>query len=205
MGLRERSQAKKRAAIQQAALKLFEAKGFEKASMKEIAASAGVGFGTVFLYFENKRALLFSLFEDEADRVSVTPFQSVDFGGDDTDVLSNLFWPIYDVFEERIDLARDYIRESTFASADEEGGSIIFSRPMFINNIKDVLRALCAKGRIRKDLDVDAAAEMIYATFSGAVRQWLRQDIPKAVEGRRILGSMFSIIVTGLQPRLNIS
>ncbi|MCM3362153.1 MULTISPECIES: TetR/AcrR family transcriptional regulator [Bacillaceae] len=43
--------------IFKAALKLFSHNGFSKTTIKDIAAEAGVSFGTVFTYYENKDAL----------------------------------------------------------------------------------------------------------------------------------------------------
>jgi len=43
------------AEILEAARKVFARKGFEKATMDEIAEAAGVAKGTVYLYFESKR------------------------------------------------------------------------------------------------------------------------------------------------------
>lgn len=48
----------KRAEIIEAALEVFMDKGFEKASISNIAAKAGVGKGTVYEYFENKNQII---------------------------------------------------------------------------------------------------------------------------------------------------
>ncbi len=48
----------KRAAIIEAARSLFAKQGYEETSIAEIARAAGVGVGTVYLYFENKRQIL---------------------------------------------------------------------------------------------------------------------------------------------------
>ncbi|QKY68372.1 TetR/AcrR family transcriptional regulator [Lentibacillus sp. CBA3610] len=48
----------KREAIFQTGLKLFAENGYSKTTIKDIAQEAGVSFGTVFTYYENKAALL---------------------------------------------------------------------------------------------------------------------------------------------------
>lgn len=50
-----------RRAILEAARKRFLHYGFKKTTIDEIAADAGIGKGTVYLYFETKEALLFTL------------------------------------------------------------------------------------------------------------------------------------------------
>lgn len=48
----------KREAIIAAARTLFAKQGYEETTIAEIARAAGVGVGTVYLYFENKRQIL---------------------------------------------------------------------------------------------------------------------------------------------------
>ena len=49
---------------------LFIAKGFDDATMREIALRAGVGLGTIFLYAENKRDLLFLTINEQLEMVT---------------------------------------------------------------------------------------------------------------------------------------
>ena len=46
-----------------AAIKVFGKKGFDGAKMHHIADTAGVGIGTVYLYFRNKEKILLRVFE----------------------------------------------------------------------------------------------------------------------------------------------
>jgi hypothetical protein len=50
--------AARRAAILDAALTVFAAHGYESARLDDVAAKAGVAKGTLYLYFEDKEALL---------------------------------------------------------------------------------------------------------------------------------------------------
>ncbi|HIC89987.1 MAG TPA: TetR/AcrR family transcriptional regulator [Anaerolineae bacterium] len=58
---RERLQEERRQHILEAAARVFARKGFERATMKEIAAEAGISPGTIYLYFKNKKDLLVNL------------------------------------------------------------------------------------------------------------------------------------------------
>jgi AcrR family transcriptional regulator len=57
--LRERKQARTRAAITAAGIDLFERNGYDETTIAEIAAAADIGTRTFFSYFESKEALLF--------------------------------------------------------------------------------------------------------------------------------------------------
>lgn len=60
--------AERRQAIVDAALTEFSAKGFAAARLDDIAAGAGVGKGTIYLYFKDKEALF-----QELVRTSIVP------------------------------------------------------------------------------------------------------------------------------------
>ena len=53
--------AARREQILDAATTVFAAKGFHRATIKEVARAAGVADGTIYNYFENKAALLLGL------------------------------------------------------------------------------------------------------------------------------------------------
>ena len=51
----------RRGQILNAAAKVFAEKGYQRATVKEVAALAGVAPGTIYLYFKNKRDLLLAI------------------------------------------------------------------------------------------------------------------------------------------------
>jgi len=62
-GLRERKKQQTRAAIREAALKLFMSRGYAETTTTEIAAAANVSAGTLFNYFPTKDSLLVDDFD----------------------------------------------------------------------------------------------------------------------------------------------
>lgn len=62
---REKNREETRRIIFETAYALFEEKGYEKMTMRELAAKAGVGIGTIFQHFKDKANLLVSVFEHD--------------------------------------------------------------------------------------------------------------------------------------------
>ncbi len=60
----QRRQKRNRAALVKAARRLFAQNGFEATTIADIAEAADLGFGTFYLYFTNKEALLEAALDD---------------------------------------------------------------------------------------------------------------------------------------------
>ena len=71
------AKADKRERILRAAVKVFARKGFYATRVSEIAKAAGVADGTIYLYFENKDAVLVSIFEDRITKLLVVLREAV--------------------------------------------------------------------------------------------------------------------------------
>ena len=70
---REPQQARSRATrarVLRATSELIEKQGYERTSMAEIAAQAGIGTGTLYHHFGDKRAILLELIDEWGDRLA---------------------------------------------------------------------------------------------------------------------------------------
>ena len=66
MGVAERREREKQARVDlilTSARELFDKKGFEHVSMADVAAEAEVAKGTVYIYFQSKQEILYSILE----------------------------------------------------------------------------------------------------------------------------------------------
>lgn len=74
VGRRERNKAEKQARIVAAARHLFHTQGFAETTTLQIAETADIGTGTLFLYARSKEALLVLVFKDEMMEVALDSF-----------------------------------------------------------------------------------------------------------------------------------
>lgn len=82
----QRETRDRRMQILEAAVTLFAERGYQRATVKEIAARAGIAPGTIYLYFRNKRELLLALAETLFRRAAENLLAS----GSERDVESHL-------------------------------------------------------------------------------------------------------------------
>lgn len=197
--LRERNKLEKRTRVLKAARELFSKKGYEATSMQAIATRADVGFGTIFLIAKSKRDLLFLLFRDDINSIIARMTSDLDMSQTERDIFAGMIDPYFDLFEKNIFLSRDYIREVTFVNISQNEDEHVLFGSHFYEAAKGILIQLRDQNRIREDLDIDIAAETLYATFMGAVRSWLRKDNPSASEGKDYLRAVYEIVVSGIK------
>ena len=91
-GLREKQKAHRRDMIEQAAIQLFEKKGFSLTTIEDIAEKALVSPATVYNYYGNKGELLLALVArgEEGTRSKVKEFEQRVTSEDPTDLLSDI-------------------------------------------------------------------------------------------------------------------
>jgi AcrR family transcriptional regulator len=79
-GVRDVLVAARREQILGAAMRVFAAKGYSRATTREVAREAGVSEGTIYNYFEDKEALLMAIM----DTLNETERRTEDLRGDPT-------------------------------------------------------------------------------------------------------------------------
>ncbi|MCU4178426.1 TetR/AcrR family transcriptional regulator [Bosea sp. BH3] len=79
----------KRRQILDGALHVFTARGFDAASMNDIAAAANVSKGTLYVYFEDKEHLFVALIEREREAQKRGAFEALNHDSDPVRALSN--------------------------------------------------------------------------------------------------------------------
>jgi AcrR family transcriptional regulator len=196
-GLRERNKAAKRARIEHAARTLFARKGFEGATAREIAARAGVGLGTLFLYARDKRELLWRVFEEEARRRFAEARAAAPDAGL-VDALMALFGRFLDFYARDPGLAAALLREFFFRPYEPERLGAL-TREYGAHVAQLVARAR-ERGELRADVPVAVAASALFAHYAHWVQAWLGAGLVSREEAERRLRDALRLQIEGLRP-----
>lgn len=197
LGLRERNKLDKLARIRSAALELFETKGYDATTTREIAELADVGIGTVFMYADDKRDLLFLIFNDVLDRVVEEAFEHVDGRKSLSSQITAVFAHFYAAFHERAALARIFLRELVFFSQGKQAEQYLANRRRILQGLQGLVAEAIAKGKVRASEDPEHIAKACFFLYSGEIRLWLGAPEPDLDEGVASLKGTFALLGRG--------
>ncbi|HUX22424.1 MAG TPA: TetR/AcrR family transcriptional regulator [Spirochaetia bacterium] len=165
---KERRGDEMRELILDSAAKIFNEKGFERATTKEVARRTGVSEGTIYNYFENKRELLLSLVRRFADTAS-SLFQG-QIGSDIGDAAAPQGLGAR-YFFERVQMFREGLSPTLIfylAKRDPEVQSILesFWSGALGERLRPQIKELQAKGVLR-EIDLDFLGAFFRAIVLG--------------------------------------
>jgi AcrR family transcriptional regulator len=200
VGLRERNKRDKLNRIKAAARKLFVARGFDEATLREIAAHAGVGLGTVFLYAANKRDLLFLIANEGLEEVAAAGETAVRPAAPLLDNLLAVFRHHYAFFAREPALSRLVLREMTFYETGEQARAFQKTRDTVIALLGKTVSLAMAEGHIACAESPQLIGWTIFCIFQVELRRWLAEDRRDLRQGLNRLRRTLNVCIAGLQP-----
>lgn len=153
---RERERRRRRRAMLRAAQSVFAEKGYEQATLDEIAERAEFGKGTLYNYFEDgKEGLLFAIFDEVYDDLDEMIRSTFD-GADTADysfraAFHELVVRSFAYYEEREDLFLILIREAhrlCFSTDVEKAAYFQEQQQRMIDALKPAVETAVDEGRI---------------------------------------------------------
>jgi len=200
--LRQRQKIKREKEILDTAEELFKAKGYLSTSIEEIADKAEVGVGTVYNYFQSKPKLLMALFhryhvelnENGAVIIENPPDSAIDAlcaliriyfkGPMDYFPKEHLRELIAVLMNERVSIRRESMRLDY----------------LILDQIAELVKILQDRNQMRKDINADDAAMLIFSTFDTAGMFFLYDD-EASIEGTMaFIRYNLQLIYEGLKP-----
>lgn len=199
---RSRRKARTRLAILEAAQTVFLDRGYNQASVEEIANRADVAVGSIYTYFGSKEGLFRSLVEDALSEDEAAMNRA---HGSSRDPLARL----EAVRQQLGGLHRRNPIMSALALAPVQGGvpseltdAVVARTEAELARLQEAIRAGVAAGVVR-DVDPHVAATFLWAAWSGLTTLRLRTDelgiSDEEFEAVSQLG--FRLLATGLLRR----
>jgi AcrR family transcriptional regulator len=193
--------AARRTQILDAATRVFASKGFNRATIRDVAQDAGVADGTIYNYFANKTDLLFSLLDrlNDTERRPASLAQATaapvgDFG----DAFRAYVRERVEALWSNADLFRAVLPELLATPAlraryyDE-----VITPTMAL--AEAAFRALVAHGTVR-DLDVTLSTRIVAGSVLGLMVLQLLGDETLAARWRELPDAIAELLLPGLTP-----
>lgn len=177
----------------------FRRFGFKRTTVDDITGDAGTGKGSLYLHFESKQAVYIAVVEASLERFVENASRLLDGSG-----------PVPTRLRALVELTIDHYGQDELLSAS------LFGKPGLVDGdvarmaadvqrtrIRSLLRELLVIGQressIRADIDVDAAAAVLFEIGWAVVRSALEGDSQIPLD--RALTTLNQIVGLGLLPR----
>lgn len=197
-GLRERKKAEKAQLIRDAARQLFLTKGYEATTLREVAALADVGFGTVSAYATDKAGLLAMLYVEELAHLPPL-FGEVDPDRGLLDQLVAIFSRLYAFWAKAPALSRIVLPQMEFYNSNPFTEAIMQRREQVQADLASWLGQWQALGRVAAGVDTTQAAMTIFYVYTSALREWITRETLVLEEGERKLAYLLAIPVRAIE------
>ena len=164
--------ADKREAILRAAIDTFAARGFFNAQVADVARSAGVAAGTVYLYFRGKDDLLISIFERTMKEAIAVGRSSVAARTTPLDRLHEIVRLHLERLGRDRALAVVFQVELRQSTKFMERFSATYLRE-YLGIIRDVIAEGQAAGIFRTQINPTLAAKMLFGALDEMATNWI--------------------------------
>lgn len=192
------NQADRRTRILDAAVGVFAQRGFDRARVSDIARSAGVADGTIYLYFKNKDDLLIRLFEERINPVINQLDDHVSHSGDDPrrQLLALVEGYLAGVGDDpqMATLITTQVRQS------HEFMTSYSNEPLkrFMAIVERIFRAGQRDGIFRTDVDVGTLRWMVWGALDAFALAWIAGGRNNKTVLKRDAEQLAAVLLRGL-------
>jgi AcrR family transcriptional regulator len=170
--VRARGKRDKLARIEAAARRLFAEKGYEATTTRELAEAAGIGMGTLFVYFAEKLDVLIHLFNQDLSGILERSFEKLPADLGLVESCAQVFGAFYSFWERDRRLSRCFVKEMMFVPPDREG-PLLRTRLLLFERLAGLVEAGQARGELRRDLSPQAVAFQLFGIYYWCLAAWL--------------------------------
>jgi len=192
----------RRQQILDAAQKVFAARGFDGASIKDLAKAAKISPGLLYWYFKDKTDLLVSLMTERIEAALGALPESVSFDAPPDEFLRQFGCYYAGLFEQPMNTALFKVmiaNTQVLPAAVRQVQASMISRVM--GTVESYLHSQIALGRIRP-----CDTEMVTRTFMGGImaflllRHVLQNERAQALPIEQVVGGITDVVLHGILP-----
>ncbi|MCZ4106478.1 TetR/AcrR family transcriptional regulator [Brevundimonas diminuta] len=160
---RQAAKVRTRQKVLDAARTLFAERGYDAATIRDIAKGAGMSTGAVFANFQDKAELFEAVFSEEMEGL-LLDIRTAAAEGRVLDRLSNGLTAGYHRSLDHLPLMQAMVARSWFQPEDADLRSRAFVRPL-VEAVAEILQAGVRDGELRQDVDLPMLARLIWDVF----------------------------------------
>ncbi|MEW5774601.1 MAG: helix-turn-helix domain-containing protein [Thermodesulfobacteriota bacterium] len=195
--MRQRSiRQETRRLILDAACALFEEKGFRETTVRELAARAGVGLGTIFQHFPDKAALLAEAFLGDVGaelEVALAGMPERDIRAQ----LGHVARAMYGYYARRPGLSRE-LASQVYATRGTAGDRLRAQMDDGLERAAGLFAAARARGELRPDADCRAAALAAWSYYVACLNLGLWEPEPNLAAWADRFDSLLGQLLAGI-------
>jgi AcrR family transcriptional regulator len=196
VSLRERKKMRTRERLLIAAKDVFVERGYDAATVDEIAARADVSRATAFNYFPRKEDFLHGTIDERrraiADLLAAQQERPISTG----ERLRHAIMALCDMLEADARtsraLGRAFVRAGGQLQPGASATAVLFA---------DTIRFGQRQGDVRADIDAGAAGRVLLDAYVGAMIRWASENEPANEDLRSALDAVLEIVLAGLRPQ----
>ena len=197
---KERDRLLRRSDILRASEHVFAQKGYNKATMQDIAREAQYATGTVYLYFKDKESLYFSLLEEKISGMMSVIKEKTAKVKDAREKLNIWIYESLAFSESNQDFFHIFISEtSKFRWAIDRkivGSSLMLER---MNYLADIIRKAQKDKVIRSDFKAEYVADIFTAILSTVIVGMLKEKSSHLEKLKKISDFIFDLFMNGVK------
>jgi AcrR family transcriptional regulator len=192
---RQAAKVRTRQKVLDAARQLFAERGYEPATIRDIAKGAGMSTGAVFANFQDKAELFEAVLASDMVKLAETMKAAAAAGGSTRVRLLSALDAGYHGSLEQLPLVQAVIARSWFQPVAAEMRTRDAIKPI-LSVVTDTLQAGVGEGELRQDADVRLLGELIYDAFLSNYRRAAYDGWTTAqLSGR--MGKQIDVILAG--------
>jgi TetR/AcrR family fatty acid metabolism transcriptional regulator len=197
---KERHRLLRKTDIIRAAEHVFALKGFHRATIQDIARQAQYATGTVYLYFEDKDSLYFSIFEEKIKGLlHILRLNTAQAKG----ALGKLEVSIYEslrFFEKNQDFFRIFVQEeSRWSIKSKFAKSTIAQKRKYF--FIELIKQAQSEGAIRNDVEVRQISDILESILISFVFSWWQEGSQGEKDLKGMAGVIMDLFLNGVKKR----